>query len=98
VSEDVTEEQIVRRRVVVSGRVQGVWFRDSCERVASDHGVAGWVRNLPDLRVEAALEGAPAAVDAVVAWCHDGPPRAEVRSVEVTDEPPEGETSFRVIW
>jgi acylphosphatase len=78
--------------------VQGVWFRDTCERVAIEHGVVGWVRNLPDLRVEAALEGPPSAVDAVVAWCHSGPARAQVSGVEVRDEPPEGDASFRVIW
>jgi acylphosphatase len=91
-------EPTVRRRVVVSGRVQGVWFRDSCERIAAEHGVAGWVRNLPDLRVEAMLEGPARAVEAVVAWCHEGPPRAHVTSVDVRDEPLEGATDFRVIW
>src|SRR5262245_39928146 len=98
VSEPAGAEPIVRRRVVISGRLQGVWFRDTCERVAVEHGVVGWVRNLPDLRVEAALEGAAPAVEAVVAWCRTGPPRAHVSGVDVRDEPPEGDAAFRVIW
>lgn len=86
----------VRRRVRVSGRVQGVWFRDSCRREAERAGVAGWVRNRPDGDVEAVFEGAPAAVDALVAWCRVGPPRAEVTAVAVTDETPAGENGFRI--
>jgi acylphosphatase len=89
---------IVRRRVLVSGRVQGVWFRDTCEREATGLGVAGWVRNLPDLRVEAAFEGEQDAVAAMVDWCRRGPPHAEVTGVEVTDETATGDTGFRVHW
>jgi acylphosphatase len=92
------DQPIVRRRVVVTGHVQGVWFRDSCERVAAEHGVRGWVRNLPDLRVEAALEGRPEAVAAVVAWCQEGPPRATVTGVDVREESPQGDAEVRVIW
>ena len=87
---------MVRYRVLVSGRVQGVFFRDTCRRVAEEHGVAGWVRNLPDGRVEAVFEGLPEAVDALVAWCHEGPPRARVRSVERLDELPGAESGFAV--
>lgn len=86
----------VRRRVVVSGRVQGVWFRDTCRREALARGVRGWVRNLPTGEVEAVFEGDEAAVDAMVAWCHHGPPRAVVTGVRVTDEPPRGEAGFSV--
>jgi acylphosphatase len=86
----------VRKRVVVSGRVQGVYFRDTCEREARAAGVGGWVRNRWDGTVEAAFEGDPAAVDRMVAWCHHGPPRATVTSVETHDESPTGETTFRV--
>jgi acylphosphatase len=86
----------VRRRVTVSGRVQGVWFRDGCAREARARGVHGWVRNLPDGRVEAAFEGTPAAVDALVEWCHQGPPRARVVTVAVLDELPTGERDFAV--
>jgi len=88
---------VVRRRVVVSGRVQGVWFRDTCRREALARGVRGWVRNLSNGDVEAVFEGDPIAVDAMVAWCHHGPPRAVVTGVRVTDEAPTGEAGFRVL-
>jgi acylphosphatase len=86
----------VRRRVVVHGRVQGVFFRDSCDRVASSVGVSGWVRNRNDGVVEAVFEGEPEAVDRMVAWCRQGPRRAYVERVEVIDEEPVGESGFRV--
>jgi acylphosphatase len=86
----------VRRRVLVSGRVQGVWFRESCREQALAVGVGGWVRNLADGRVEAVLEGPEAAVARVVAWCRLGPRRATVLAVEVVDEVPVGEHGFRV--
>ncbi|MGH8982484.1 MAG: acylphosphatase [Acidimicrobiia bacterium] len=86
----------VRRRVLVSGRVQGVWFRESCREQATLAGVAGWARNLSDGRVEVVLEGPEAAVDHVVRWCGHGPGRARLDSVEVVDEAPVGERGFRV--
>jgi len=86
----------VRRRASVAGRVQGVWFRESCRDQAQAAGVAGWVRNLADGRVEVVLEGPPAAVDEVLAWCRRGPRRASVDGVEVVDEAPVGEQGFRV--
>lgn len=86
----------VRRRVVVHGRVQGVFFRDSCERVARSAGVAGWVRNRNDGAVEAVFEGEPEPVERMVAWSREGPRRAEVTDVEVTHEEPQGESGFRV--
>ena len=86
----------VRRRVLVSGRVQGVWFRESCREQAMAVGVVGWVRNLADGRVEAVLEGPEAAVARVVAWCCEGPRRARVDGVEATAETPVGERGFRV--
>jgi len=86
----------VRRRVLVSGRVQGVWFRDGVAREAIARGVNGWVRNLADGRVEATFEGMAPAVDAVVDWCRHGPARAKVREVEVFDEAPAGESGFAV--
>jgi acylphosphatase len=82
--------------VWVSGRVQGVWFRESCREEAVRRGVTGWVRNLADGRVEAVFEGEPAAVDGVVAWCQEGPPRARVRNVERLDELPIEESGFAV--
>jgi len=86
----------VRRRVVAYGRVQGVFFRDSCERVARSMGVAGWVRNRNDGAVEAAFEGEQDAVDRMVSWMRQGPRRADVDRVEVSDEEPVGESGFRV--
>ena len=86
---------MIRRRVRVSGRVQGVWFRASAEREASLRRVAGFARNEPDGSVLLELEGEPGDVDAVVAWCRIGPPRAEVTSVEVTDVPVQGSRGFR---
>ena len=86
----------VRKRAWISGRVQNVWFRDSCAREAARYGVTGWVSNLPDGRVEAVFEGEAAAVDALIAWCHDGPPRAQVTSVEVRDELVIGERGFAI--
>lgn len=85
----------VRRRVVISGRVQGVWFRQSCADQARARGVTGWVRNRGDGAVEAVLEGPEAAVEAVVAWCRMGPPHASVERVEVQTETPVGEANFR---
>jgi acylphosphatase len=87
---------LVRRRVVVQGRVQGVGFRMACERAARVHQVAGWVRNRRDGRVEAVFEGEAAGVAAVVQWCWEGPPGAAVTGLEVVDEQPEGLTGFRV--
>jgi acylphosphatase len=86
----------VRRRVIVSGRVQGVFFRDSMRREAERLGVAGWVRNRDDGTVEAALEGPDDAVDAAVRFARQGPSRAEVDGVEVVDEEPEGLSGFEV--
>lgn len=87
---------MTRKRVVVSGRVQGVFFRDSTRRRAEAAGVAGWVRNRSDGAVEAAFEGDRAAVDELVEFSRRGPSRAEVASVEVTEEEPEGLTGFKV--
>lgn len=84
------------RHVLVSGRVQGVWFRDTCCEQARNLGVAGWVRNLADGRVEAVFEGPSAAVDRMVAWCHEGPSRARVDDVEVSVRTPAGLAGFRI--
>ena len=87
----------VRRRVLVSGRVQGVFFRDDCRQEAIAAGVTGWVSNRIDGRVEAVFEGEPDAVDRLVAWCRTGPPSARVSGVEVMAEEPGGETGFLVL-
>ncbi len=82
--------------MLISGRVQGVWFRESCKQEATALGVTGWVRNLSDGRVEAVLEGPEAAVARVVEWCRHGPARARVDRVEVEVGVPVGEQGFRV--
>jgi acylphosphatase len=90
------EVEVVRRHVWVSGRVQGVWFRQGAQQEAERLGVRGWVSNRPDGRVEGAFEGPRDAVDTLVAWCRKGPLRARVQSVEVRDELVLGETGFRI--
>ena len=87
---------VVRRRVVVGGRVQGVGFRESCRRQAERLGLDGWVRNCADGTVEAVFEGPEDAVRAAVDWSREGPRWAAVRSVAVYDEEPEGLAGFRV--
>jgi acylphosphatase len=86
----------VRVRMRISGRVQGVYYRDSCRQMAQRLGVAGWVRNLRDGTVEVVAEGPRHDVGALAAWCRNGPPRAEVSGVEIVDEEPEGLQGFRV--
>lgn len=86
----------VRRRVVVHGNVQGVFFRDTARREANARGVAGWITNRPDGAVEAVFEGDPDAVAALVEFCRRGPRGADVGSVEETSEDPEGLTGFRI--
>lgn len=85
---------VVRRRLLVAGRVQGVGFRFRCRRMALAHGLTGWCRNLADGRVEACFEGPAAAVAQAVAWCRQGPPGAVVTAVEEAAEPVGGETGF----
>ena len=87
---------MIRRRVVGRGNVQGVFFRASCQREAARRGVAGWVSNRPDGAVEAVFEGEDAAVDALVSWCRQGPPHADVSGVDVSEEEPEGLSGFGV--
>jgi acylphosphatase len=85
-----------RVRVIVSGRVQGVFFRVECEQMAVSKGLTGWVRNRPDGAVEAAFEGLDADVDAAVSWCARGPAMARVDEVETDLEVPTGEAGFRI--
>jgi acylphosphatase len=87
---------VVRARVLVSGKVQGVFFRDGTRAEAQKRGVRGWVRNLRDGRVEAAFEGSSEAVDAMVAWCRVGPPLSRPTFVERKDEPEEGLAGFEI--
>jgi acylphosphatase len=88
--------EVIRTRVLVSGRVQDVFYRATCADEAERAGVVGWVRNLPDGRVEAAFEGSPEAVERMVGWCGEGPPAAKVTDVDAHDEPLVGEKEFLV--
>jgi acylphosphatase len=92
----VTGTGTTARRLVVHGRVQGVFYRDSCRQEAERLGVAGWVVNEHDGTVRVHVEGEPEAVRALVEWCRTGPRRAEVRGVEVTDSDVEGLSGFEV--
>ncbi|MBV1851681.1 acylphosphatase [Catellatospora tritici] len=87
---------MIRKRVVISGEVQGVYYRDTCRRTAQASGLAGWVRNRPDRTVEAVFEGEPAAVADLVGWARVGPELAIVDRVDVYDEPVEGLTGFEI--
>ena len=86
----------MRRRVVVHGLVQGVFFRDTTRRLALEHGVSGWVRNTWKGTVEAVFEGPTEAVERLVAFVHRGPSGALVERVEVFEEDEEGLTGFSV--
>ncbi len=87
---------MIRRRAVVHGNVQGVFFRDSAHRQAESFGVAGWITNRPDGTVEAIFEGEPDAVESMLRFCREGPGRAEVERVETSEEEPEGLKGFEV--
>ncbi|MBM3300196.1 MAG: acylphosphatase [Deltaproteobacteria bacterium] len=90
---------IIRRRVVVSGMVQGVFFRAYARDAARGLGVKGWVRNLPNGNVEAVVEGTPERVQAMVAWFRTGSPMSRVDEVKVHEEPSTGEfTDFEVTF
>jgi acylphosphatase len=82
--------------VVIRGRVQGVFFRDSLRRLAEREGVTGWARNTPEGTVEAVFEGEPAAVERLVSFASSGPRDARVAGVEVTEEEPEGFSGFSI--
>ena len=87
---------MIRRRVVVSGRVQGVFFRDTVRRMAGSRGVTGWVRNRSDGTVEAVFEGDEETVGAMVEFCRQGPRGAEVEEVNVSEEEPAALEGFEV--
>jgi acylphosphatase len=88
---------VVRRHVIVVGRVQGVFYRDTCRNQAALLGVTGWVANRSDGAVEAELEGEESAVGALIMWMREGPPRAVVTAVDVSDAgTPRGDTRFAV--
>ena len=85
---------MIRRRVTVPGRVQGVFFRETMRRRAESSRVAGWVRNNGDGSVEAVFEGEPKAVERLVDWCREGPRGARVEWVDVASEEPEQLAGF----
>jgi len=88
-----------RAHVLISGRVQGVWFRASTKDKAEELGIKGWVRNTPDGKVEAVFEGPKEKVDEIIKWCHKGPVLARVTNVEVKWEEPKGESEdFKIIY
>jgi acylphosphatase len=87
---------VQRRRVVVQGHVQGVFFRETTRRRALAAGVTGWVRNVPDGNVEAVFEGERDAVERLVAFVREGPRGARVDWVDVASEDPEGLTGFEI--
>ena len=82
--------------MVVSGDVHGVYFRDTCRRLATALRIVGWVRNLPDGRVEAVFEGPAEAVAHMVDWAGHGPPTALVEAIEVVEEEPEHLSGFEI--
>jgi acylphosphatase len=88
--------ELVRKRLVVSGQVQGVWFRDSTRERARVEGVSGWASNLSNGTVEVVLEGSPGGVARVVRFCEIGPRSARVERVVVVDEPPQGLAGFEI--
>jgi acylphosphatase len=88
-----------RLHLIIEGRVQGVWFRDSTRRKAASLGVYGWVKNRADGKVEAVAEGDPGAVKRLAEWCWEGPPGARVTGVLEQEEPWAGEfDSFEIVF
>ena len=85
-----------RAHVLVSGTVQGVFYRATTQETAQEAGVDGWVKNLGDGRVEAVFEGDPEAVESMVEWCHEGSPAATVTDVEVEYGEPRGRSGFEI--
>lgn len=91
------DQSVIRAHVWISGKVQGVGYRLSTEKEAIELGVSGWVKNLPDGRVEAVLEGETTAVKQMIQWCYEGPSAAVVKDVTVEWETPQGLAEFQVI-
>jgi acylphosphatase len=87
----------IRVHLYIHGLVQGVFYRDTMRRVAQSLDLTGWVKNLPDGRVEAVVEGEEEKVDQLVSWCHEGPPSAHVSKVDLSREPCTGEYGFFTI-
>jgi acylphosphatase len=90
--------EAIRLHLLISGRVQGVWFRGSMQEEAQRLGVSGWVKNKADGRVEAAVEGPRSAVEALVRWCEKGPTHAHVATVRRNEETPQGGEGFKILY
>jgi len=88
--------EVIARRLLIRGRVQGVFFRDSVRRAARREGVSGWALNRDDGAVEVRLEGPPEAVERMIEFCREGPPRARVEHVDINDTVPEGAHGFEI--
>ena len=89
----------IRVRIIIDGRVQGVWFRDSTRREAISLGVSGWVKNRPEGTVEVLAEGPEERVNQLILWCHHGPSYAQVSGVHETREEWQGEfVSFDIVF
>lgn len=95
-AENLVMSDAVRAHVHITGRVQGVFYRASCQEQARRLGLNGWVCNLPDGRVEVVLEGGKLVVEEMIRWCHHGPSGAAVSGVEMVWEPIRGESSFSI--
>jgi acylphosphatase len=92
-------KEMARAHVLITGMVQGVFFRAHTRDEARARGLTGWVRNLPDGRVEAVFEGEHSTIDDMLAWCHKGPPYAYVQEVKVSWQPYQGDfKDFRVVY
>jgi acylphosphatase len=89
-------DEAIRRRLIVHGKVQGVFFRDSVRETAENEGVTGWAANRDDGTVEVVLEGPAEAVESVIGYCRIGPMSADVTSVDVSEEEPEGLSGFEI--
>lgn len=89
--------ELIQAHVFVSGKVQGVFYRQTAANRAEELGVRGWVRNLPDRRVEAVFQGSPTAIAAMIEWCRQGPPAARVQEVTVEYRPPTPLEGFQIL-
>ncbi len=84
------QEKTRRIRLIIRGRVQGVWYRGSAQEIARELGLTGWVRNLGDGSVELVAEGESSALEALIAWCREGPPLANVYDILEEEITPSG--------